>query len=61
MTKVTAYFARQLVFDGFLRGVVPLQVMMSIDKVDILLVEDGSPLERRGWATGAVSPLISGH
>lgn len=43
--------------DGFLGWVVPLEVMVAVGEVDVLLVEDGGPLEgcgcgvlgRRGW------------
>jgi hypothetical protein len=42
-----AHFARQLVRDGLGAGVVPLEVVVAVREVDVLLVEDGRPLERR--------------
>lgn len=41
-----ANLARKLVLDRLLAGVVPLEVMVSVDEVDVLLVENGGPLER---------------
>lgn len=41
----TAHLARQLVLDALLGWVVPLEAVVAIGEVDVLLVEDGSPLE----------------
>ena len=43
-----ANLAGKLVLDRLGAGVVPLEVMVSVREVDILLVEDGGPLERGG-------------
>lgn len=48
MAVATPHLARQLVLDALLRWIVPLQIMMTVCEVDVLLVEDGRPLERRG-------------
>lgn len=40
-----ANFARQLVLDGLGGRVVPLQVVVAVFEVDVVLVEDGGPLE----------------
>jgi len=45
----TSDLAGQLVFGGFGGWVVPLKVVMTVFEVDVVLVEDGSPLERCGW------------
>ena len=37
---------RQLVLDALVGWVVPLKIMVAVQEVDVLLVEDGSPLER---------------
>jgi hypothetical protein len=49
-----AHFAGQLVLDGFFRRVVPLEVVVAVGEVDVLLVEDGGPLEGSG-CTACVS------
>lgn len=40
-----AHFAGQLVLDALRGGVVPLEVVVAVGEVDVLLVEDGRPLE----------------
>jgi hypothetical protein len=40
-----AHFAGQLVLDALLGWVVPLEVVVAIGEVDVILVEDGGPLE----------------
>lgn len=60
MAERAADLARQLVLDGFLGRIVPLQVVVAIGEVDVLLVEDGSPLEwcrMLGLASSAVAKL----
>lgn len=41
-----ANLAGKLVLNGLLARVVPLEVMVSVREVDVLLVENGGPLER---------------
>lgn len=41
-----ANLAWKLVLDRLLARVVPLEVMVSVREVDVLLVENGGPLER---------------
>lgn len=43
-----ANFARELVFGGLLGAVIPAQVMVAVGEIDVILVEDGGPLE---WCT----------
>ena len=43
-----AHFAGQLVLDALVGGVVPLEVMVAVEEVDVLFVKDGGPLEGRG-------------
>jgi hypothetical protein len=43
-----ANFAGQLVLGGFGGRVVPLEVVVAVFEVDVVFVEDGGPLERRG-------------
>lgn len=45
VAEVAAYFARKLVLDALVRGVVPLEVVVAVVEVDVALVEDGCPLE----------------
>lgn len=45
-----ADLAGKLVLDALVGRVVPLEVVVAVGKVDILLVEDGCPLERSGCA-----------
>jgi hypothetical protein len=40
-----ANFAGELVLDRLLGRVIPLEVVMAVGEVDVLLVEDGGPLE----------------
>lgn len=46
MAEVAADLAGELVLDRLLSGIIPLQVMMTVSEVDVVLVEDGGPLER---------------
>ena len=41
----TANLARQLMHTRLLRRLVPAEVMMAVCKVDVVFVEDGTPLE----------------
>lgn len=43
-----AHLAWQLVLNGLLGRIVPLQIVVAVAEVDVFLVEDGGPLERRG-------------
>jgi len=36
-------------FGGFRGWVVPLEVVVAVFEVDVVLVEDGGPLEGCGW------------
>jgi hypothetical protein len=45
VTIRAADLARELVLDGLLGRIVPLQLMVAVGEVDILLMEDGCPLE----------------
>ena len=47
-------FARELVRGGLLGAVIPAQVVVAMGEVDIVLVEDGSPLEWSTWRYGSV-------
>lgn len=40
-----ADLARKLVLDALVGRVIPLQVVMAVEEVDVVLVEDGGPLE----------------
>jgi len=60
MAERAADLARQLVLDGLLGRIIPLQVVVAVGEVDVLLVEDGSPLEwcrMLGLASSAVAEL----
>jgi len=46
MAVIAADFAGQAVLGGFRARVVPFEVMVSVGEVDVLLMEDGSPLKR---------------
>lgn len=50
-----AYLAGQLVLDALVGRVVPLEAVMAVGEVDVLLVEDGGPLEGCGYAEFTVS------
>lgn len=54
---VAADFAGEFMGDGFFGRVVPFQVVMPMDKVDVRLVEDCGPLERSGCA-GLVATTV---
>lgn len=43
-----AHFAWRLVLDRLLGGVVPLEVVVAICKVDVFFVENGRPLKGGG-------------
>ena len=45
VTKAAANLAWKLVLDRLVGRVVPLKIVVAVGEVDILLVEDGSPLE----------------
>jgi len=45
----TADLAGQLVLGGLGSWVVPLEVMVAVFEADIVLVEDGGPLEGSSW------------
>jgi len=49
---VAADLARKLVLDGLVGRVVPLKVVVTVGEVDVILVEDGSPLERSSYKGG---------
>ena len=44
------HFARQLVLDALVRRVVPFEVVVAVREVDVVLVEDGGPLEGCGYS-----------
>jgi hypothetical protein len=44
-----ADLAGQLVLGGLGGRVVPLEVVVAVLEVDVILVEDGSPLEGSSW------------
>ena len=50
-----AHFAGELVLDGFLRRVVPLEVVVAVCEVDVGFVEDGGPSE--GCGCVGLAPL----
>lgn len=57
-TEGALHLARQLVDLRLLRGAVPAKIVVPVREVDVLLVEDGSPLEGRAveaLAGGAVA------
>jgi hypothetical protein len=41
--------------DRFLCRIVPFEIVMAVGEVDVILVEDGSPLEGRGCMALAMS------
>lgn len=47
MAVRAANLAGKLVFDGLVGGIIPFQIVVAISEVDVFLVENGSPLERR--------------
>ena len=49
MAERATHFARQLVLDGFGARVVPFEVVVARDEVDVFFVEYGGPLEGRGY------------
>ena len=49
VAEVAADFAGELVLDGFVGGVVPFEVVVALEEVDVCFVEDGGPLEGGGW------------
>jgi hypothetical protein len=46
MAERAADLAGQLVLGGLCRWVVPFKVVVAVLEVDVVLVEDGGPLER---------------
>ena len=60
MAERAAHFTWQLVLNALLARIVPLQVVVTLLEIDILFVEDSSPLEGRRvlrLARGAVAEL----
>ena len=57
MAEAAPHFAWQLVLVALGRWVIPLQIMVSIGEVDVVLLEDGSPLERCGMLCLAGSAM----
>ena len=56
MAVGAADLAWQLVLDRLIGRVVPLQIVVAVEEVDVVLVEDGGPLERSSYRnTSAVS------
>ena len=45
MTVRAAHFTGQLVLNALLSRVVPLEIVVAMQEVDVILVEDGGPLE----------------
>lgn len=45
MAIIAPHFTRQFMLNGLGRRIIPLQIMVSIGEVDVILVEDCSPLE----------------
>ena len=45
MAEAAPHFAWQLVLVALGRWIIPLQIMVSVGEVDVVLLEDGSPLE----------------
>jgi hypothetical protein len=54
MAEGTAHFAWQLMCDGFRGWVIPFEVVVAVGEVDVVLVEDGGPLE--GCSCGTSVP-----
>jgi len=54
-----AHLAGQLVLDALVGRVVPLEAVVAVGEVDVLLVEDGGPLEGCGYAEFIVSVYSS--
>ncbi len=50
-----ADLAGQLVDAGFLGALVPAEVVVAVGEVDVVLVEDGGPLEGGAWRANAGS------
>lgn len=48
MAEGAADLAGELVLDGFVGRVVPFQVVVAVEEVDVFFVEDGGPLEGGG-------------
>ena len=59
VAKTAADFAREGVFHGLRRRVVPFEVMVAVAKVDVVFVEDGGPLERCGCSNSHKSVFKS--
>lgn len=49
VTERTPDLAGKLVLDALVGRVVPFKIVMAVRKVDVVLVEDGSPLEWCGY------------
>jgi hypothetical protein len=45
MAERAANFAGELVLDGLLGRIVPFEIVVAVGEVDVVFVEDGSPLE----------------
>jgi len=50
-----ADLARQLVLDALVRRVIPLEIVVAVEEVDVVLVEDGGPLKGCGYITDSMS------
>ena len=55
MAEAAPHFAWQLVLVALGRWVIPLQIMVSVGEIDVVLLEDGSPLEWCGMLRLACS------
>jgi hypothetical protein len=51
MAERASHFAGKLVLDRLLRRVVPLEVVVAVGEIDVLLMEDGCPLEGCSYVT----------
>lgn len=49
VAEIAPHLAWELMADALVRGIVPLQVMMTREEIDVFLVENRSPLERCSW------------
>lgn len=53
-----ADLAGQLVDAGFLGALVPAEVVVAVGEVDVVLVEDGGPLEGGAWRASESSGSV---
>lgn len=59
MAEATSNLAWKLVFDALATGIIPLQVMMPMREVDVLFMEDGSPLEGSSLELSALESFVN--